>query len=65
MLRRTPEGLRDLQLPTGSPEQCAERIEAYLDAGAERVFLWPLGDEVRQLEAFRTEVQPLLSPRYR
>jgi len=61
LLRRPVEALRDLALPIGSPEQCAERISAYAEAGAERVFVWPLADELRQLELFREEVVPLVS----
>jgi 2-methylisocitrate lyase-like PEP mutase family enzyme len=37
---------------------CAERLGAYVDAGARRIFVWPLGDEVRQLELFRERVTP-------
>ena len=55
MLNRSPDDLRDL--PIGSPQECAERLRAY---GAERVFLWPLADELRQLERFRESVVPLL-----
>jgi alkanesulfonate monooxygenase SsuD/methylene tetrahydromethanopterin reductase-like flavin-dependent oxidoreductase (luciferase family) len=59
MLARPVDALRDLALPIGSPEQCAERIAAFRDAGAERIFLWPLADDLRQLERFREEVVPL------
>ena len=55
LLNRRPETLRDL--PIGSAEECAERLHAY---GAERVFLWPLTDELHQLERFRETVVPLL-----
>jgi alkanesulfonate monooxygenase SsuD/methylene tetrahydromethanopterin reductase-like flavin-dependent oxidoreductase (luciferase family) len=61
VLNRPVEALRDLALPIGSAEQCAERISAYAEAGAERVFVWPLADELRQLEAFREHVVPLVS----
>jgi alkanesulfonate monooxygenase SsuD/methylene tetrahydromethanopterin reductase-like flavin-dependent oxidoreductase (luciferase family) len=61
MLNRPVEALRDLALPIGSPQQCAERIGAYAQAGAQRVFVWPLADELRQLEAFRESVVPLVS----
>jgi alkanesulfonate monooxygenase SsuD/methylene tetrahydromethanopterin reductase-like flavin-dependent oxidoreductase (luciferase family) len=62
MLNRTADDLRTRGLPIGSPEQCAERLSAYSRAGAQRIFLWPLGDEVEQLAAFRAQVMPLLSP---
>jgi alkanesulfonate monooxygenase SsuD/methylene tetrahydromethanopterin reductase-like flavin-dependent oxidoreductase (luciferase family) len=60
MLNRPLEALRELLLPIGSPETCAERLSAYADSGVQRVFLWPLGDEVAQLERFRGHVIPLV-----
>jgi alkanesulfonate monooxygenase SsuD/methylene tetrahydromethanopterin reductase-like flavin-dependent oxidoreductase (luciferase family) len=60
MLNRPVEALRDLALPIGSAEQCAQRIGAYHEAGAERIFVWPLADELSQLERFREDVVPLL-----
>ena len=36
---------------------------AFRDAGAQRVLLWPVGDEVAQLERFHAEVWPQLTPR--
>ena len=50
------------QLPIGSPELCAERLSAYAAAGVQRVFLWPLADELRQLERFSRDVLPLVDP---
>jgi alkanesulfonate monooxygenase SsuD/methylene tetrahydromethanopterin reductase-like flavin-dependent oxidoreductase (luciferase family) len=61
LLSRPLEALRELALPIGSAEQCAERIRAYQAAGAERIFVWPLADELRQLERFREDVVPLVS----
>ena len=49
LLRRDPDTLRD-QLCVGSPQQCAELLARYAEAGCERVHLWPLGDEPRQVE---------------
>ena len=60
MLNRPVKALRDLALPIGSAEQCAERIRAYEQAGAERIFVWPLADELHQLERFRADVVPLV-----
>jgi alkanesulfonate monooxygenase SsuD/methylene tetrahydromethanopterin reductase-like flavin-dependent oxidoreductase (luciferase family) len=60
MLGRPVEALRDLALPIGSAEQCAERVSAYRDAGAEHIFVWPLADELKQLERFREDVLPLV-----
>jgi len=52
-VNRPAAALRELALPIGSREQCAERLAAWHGAGAQRVFVWPLGDEARQLERFR------------
>ena len=58
LVGRPVEELRDLALPIGSAEQCAERISAYRDAGAQRVFVWPLADDVEQLRRFAEDVVP-------
>ena len=42
MLRRSADAMRELTLPIGSPEHCAHAISAYAQAGAERIFVWPL-----------------------
>ena len=60
MLNRPVDALRRLSLPIGSPEVCAEALGSYAAAGAQRVFLWPLADEIRQLELFQERVAPLL-----
>jgi len=62
MLNRPIEALRELALPIGSAEQCAERISAFQEAGVQRIFVWPLADELHQLERFRQEVVPLVPP---
>jgi alkanesulfonate monooxygenase SsuD/methylene tetrahydromethanopterin reductase-like flavin-dependent oxidoreductase (luciferase family) len=62
MLNRDPDELRG-QLCIGPVERCAELLSRYADAGCERVYLWPLGDERRQLELFAGEVAPLISAR--
>ena len=56
MLDRRVDALRELSLPIGSAADCAERISAFRDAGAERIFVWPLADELEQLERFRDAV---------
>lgn len=61
MLNRPADELRARGLPIGSAEQCAERISAYAHAGAQRILLWPLPDEVEQLTAFHDRVLPLLA----
>jgi alkanesulfonate monooxygenase SsuD/methylene tetrahydromethanopterin reductase-like flavin-dependent oxidoreductase (luciferase family) len=60
LLGRDPEALRD-QLCIGPPEKCAELLSRYARAGCERVHLWPLGDEPRQIELAATEVLPAVS----
>ena len=47
--RRDPDELRT-KVCVGSAEHCAELLSRYADAGCERVYLWPLGDEARQIE---------------
>ena len=43
-----------------SAEVCAERLSRYAEAGVRRVFLWPVGEPVEQLERFGEQVVPLL-----
>jgi alkanesulfonate monooxygenase SsuD/methylene tetrahydromethanopterin reductase-like flavin-dependent oxidoreductase (luciferase family) len=57
VLKRDREDLRD-QLCIGPAERCAELLARYADAGCERVHLWPLGDEPRQIELAATTVLP-------
>jgi alkanesulfonate monooxygenase SsuD/methylene tetrahydromethanopterin reductase-like flavin-dependent oxidoreductase (luciferase family) len=57
MLKREPDALRD-QLCIGPAEQCAELLSRYAQAGCERVYLWPLGDEPQQIELAATAVLP-------
>jgi alkanesulfonate monooxygenase SsuD/methylene tetrahydromethanopterin reductase-like flavin-dependent oxidoreductase (luciferase family) len=59
LLRRDPEQLAD-HLCIGSAERCAELLSRYAAAGCERVFVWPLGEERRQLELVAGEVAPLI-----
>jgi alkanesulfonate monooxygenase SsuD/methylene tetrahydromethanopterin reductase-like flavin-dependent oxidoreductase (luciferase family) len=49
LLKRDPEELRH-QVCVGPAEHCAELLSRYAEVGCERVYLWPLGDEPRQLE---------------
>jgi alkanesulfonate monooxygenase SsuD/methylene tetrahydromethanopterin reductase-like flavin-dependent oxidoreductase (luciferase family) len=55
LLRRDPEQLRT-QVCVGSAAHCAELLARYADAGCQRVYVWPLGDEPRQLERIATTV---------
>ena len=58
-IHRPEEVLRD-RLPIGPAELFAEKLGAFAEAGVQRVFVWPVADEARQLELFRETVQPLL-----
>jgi alkanesulfonate monooxygenase SsuD/methylene tetrahydromethanopterin reductase-like flavin-dependent oxidoreductase (luciferase family) len=60
MLNRPIDALRKLSLPIGGAKLCAERLAAFADAGVQRVFVWPLGDELAQLELFQERVVPLV-----
>lgn len=58
MLRRTEAELRQ-RLLVGSASDCASKLVAYGSAGAERILVWPVQDELRQLEVFKEQVEPL------
>jgi alkanesulfonate monooxygenase SsuD/methylene tetrahydromethanopterin reductase-like flavin-dependent oxidoreductase (luciferase family) len=60
LLKRDPELLRD-QVCVGAPETCAELLSRYAEAGCERVYLWPLGDEPRQIELAASAVLPAVA----
>jgi alkanesulfonate monooxygenase SsuD/methylene tetrahydromethanopterin reductase-like flavin-dependent oxidoreductase (luciferase family) len=62
LLNRAPGDLED-QLCIGPPEQCAALLSRYAKAGCQRVYLWPLGDERRQIELVASEVAPLIDSR--
>ena len=59
LLRRDPDELRD-QVCVGSAEHCAELLSRYAAGGCGRIYLWPLGDERRQLELVASDVAPLI-----
>ncbi len=59
LLKRDPDVLRD-QVCIGPAEKCAELLSRYARAGCERVHLWPLGDEPRQIELAATAVLPAI-----
>jgi alkanesulfonate monooxygenase SsuD/methylene tetrahydromethanopterin reductase-like flavin-dependent oxidoreductase (luciferase family) len=56
-LKRDPDELRG-QLCIGPAEHCAGVLSDYAAAGCQRVYLWPLGDERRQIELVASEVAP-------
>jgi alkanesulfonate monooxygenase SsuD/methylene tetrahydromethanopterin reductase-like flavin-dependent oxidoreductase (luciferase family) len=57
LLRRDPDELRG-QVCVGLGEHCADLLSRYADAGCERVYLWPLADERRQIELLTDRVAP-------
>jgi alkanesulfonate monooxygenase SsuD/methylene tetrahydromethanopterin reductase-like flavin-dependent oxidoreductase (luciferase family) len=57
LLNRDPAELSD-RLCIGPPEEVAELLSRYATAGCDRVYLWPLGDEARQVELATAEVAP-------
>jgi alkanesulfonate monooxygenase SsuD/methylene tetrahydromethanopterin reductase-like flavin-dependent oxidoreductase (luciferase family) len=61
LLSRPVEQLRE-RLLVGSPEVCAEKLAAYKAVGAQRVFIWPIKDEIEQLRIFKQKVAPLVDP---
>lgn len=60
LLRRDPEEL-STQVCVGSAEHCAELLSRYAHAGCGRVYLWPLGEERRQIELVASEVGPRIA----
>jgi alkanesulfonate monooxygenase SsuD/methylene tetrahydromethanopterin reductase-like flavin-dependent oxidoreductase (luciferase family) len=48
------------RLPIGSPQDCARKLAAYQHVGVQRVYLWPLAEEVEQIEIFVEKVLPLI-----
>jgi alkanesulfonate monooxygenase SsuD/methylene tetrahydromethanopterin reductase-like flavin-dependent oxidoreductase (luciferase family) len=59
LLRRDPDELR-AQVCVGPAGHCAELLSRYAEAGCDRVYLWPLGSEERQLELVAGAVVPRL-----
>jgi alkanesulfonate monooxygenase SsuD/methylene tetrahydromethanopterin reductase-like flavin-dependent oxidoreductase (luciferase family) len=51
-----PEEVLGQRLLVGPAEECAEKIAAYQASGVQRIYLWPVQDEVRQLTIFREHV---------
>ena len=56
-----PEDLLRDRLPIGPPEMFAEKLSAFAQAGVQRVFIWPVADEIHQLERFWNDVRPLVA----
>jgi alkanesulfonate monooxygenase SsuD/methylene tetrahydromethanopterin reductase-like flavin-dependent oxidoreductase (luciferase family) len=60
LLKRDVDELRERVL-VGSAEDSAALLAQYATAGCRRVYLWPLGDEARQIELVAAEVAPRFS----
>ena len=58
-LNRDPDALRE-QVCVGSAEHCGQLLSRYAAAGCRRVYVWPLGDEQRQLARIAGAVAPLI-----
>ena len=58
-IHRPEEQLRD-RLPVGPADLFAEKLTDFARAGVQRVFIWPVADETRQLELFWSKVRPLI-----
>ena len=63
-LNRPAAELRE-RLPLGSAENCAEKLAAYQKVGVQRVYLWPLTDELEQIKIFMRQVVPLMDDKIR
>jgi hypothetical protein len=61
LVNRDPD-LLSRQVCVGSVEHCIELLSRYAEAGCERVYLWPLGQEQRRLELVAGEVAPKVGP---
>ena len=57
LLRRDVDELGE-RVCVGSAEHCAELLSRYARAGCQLVYLWPLGDEQRQIELAAAQVAP-------
>jgi alkanesulfonate monooxygenase SsuD/methylene tetrahydromethanopterin reductase-like flavin-dependent oxidoreductase (luciferase family) len=59
MLNRPPDQLTQRVLIGPAPD-CAATLRAYVEAGIDQVFIWPLADPHDQLERFMRDVVPLV-----
>ena len=58
-LNRPVAELRE-RLPIGSAKNCAEKLAGYHEVGVQRIYLWPLADELEQIKLFMRHVVPLI-----
>ncbi len=61
LLNRPVDELRE-RVCVGSAETCAELLSRYASSGCQRVYLWMLGDEPRQIELAAAEIAPRIKP---
>ncbi|NPC42633.1 hypothetical protein [Nocardioides sp. zg-1230] len=57
LVRRDPAELRE-QVCVGTAEHCAGLLGRYASAGCTRIHVWPLVDEVAQLDRLARDVLP-------
>lgn len=55
-----PESDLKERIPIGPAEAFAKKLAAFQEAGVQRVYIWPLADEARQIELFMEKVAPLV-----
>jgi alkanesulfonate monooxygenase SsuD/methylene tetrahydromethanopterin reductase-like flavin-dependent oxidoreductase (luciferase family) len=58
-VKRDPDYLRS-RVCVGPADRCLDLLGRYAEAGLDRAFLWPLGDEARQLELVAEKLMPAL-----
>jgi len=58
-LNRPVADLRE-RLPIGTAQDCAEKLAAHHNVGVQRVYLWPLTNELEQIKVFMRQVVPLI-----
>lgn len=63
-LNRPVAELRE-RLPIGSAQNCAEKLAAYQQVGVQRIYIWPLADELEQIKTFMRQVVPLMDGKAR
>jgi len=61
-INRPVDELRQ-RLPIGSAQSCAEKLAAYEPAGVQRIYLWPIANEIEQIQIFMDQVMPLIEQR--
>jgi hypothetical protein len=59
-IHRPEEVLRE-RVPIGPAELFAEKLSAFARAGVQRVFVWPVADEIEQLQLFWERVRPAVA----